>query len=55
LLLLYRYDSALPNGEKVDREALDRMVLLRREFYNRMCRGSLKELDEEPDQVSLLP
>lgn len=49
---MYRYDSAFPDGEKVDRAAVDRMVLLRREFYDRMCHECLKEIDEMTDQVS---
>jgi hypothetical protein len=46
-----RYDSASEGGVKVDREALDRMVLLRREFYDRICRATLSEIMEESDQV----
>lgn len=47
------YEAGLDAGEpseaphRVDRDALDRMVLLRKEFYERFCRRALKELDED--------
>jgi len=32
---------------KVDREALERMVLLRKQFYENFCRRGLKEVEED--------
>lgn len=46
----YRYDTAMEKDMLVDREALHRMVLLRRQFYDRFCRRAIKELDAEVNQ-----
>jgi Ser/Thr protein kinase RdoA (MazF antagonist) len=42
-------DSALPSEapHKVDMTALERMLKLRKEFYERFCRRGLKELEED--------
>jgi Ser/Thr protein kinase RdoA (MazF antagonist) len=45
--LLEGYESELPNGEKVDRAVLKRMLGLRRELYRRFCTKALDELDPE--------
>lgn len=49
----YRYDTAMEKDMLVDREALHRMVLLRRQFYDRFCRRAIKELDAEVNQVHI--
>ncbi|KAM9975007.1 hypothetical protein ACTFIW_008480 [Dictyostelium discoideum] len=51
-LLLQGYEPTI--GEKVDRDALDRMIEIRRQLYIRFCKAAVIELADKPDSPMYL-